>query len=377
MEFSHGRQEETTKAKIGDKTYRMTQVRFALIPLTPGAHTVDPATLTVRVDPWSNPLRLRTEPYTINVEPFPEANKPDGFQNMVGNYEVSATVKPDNPEVNGGATLTVVIEGDGYLKPVPVPPAPSIAGFEVFDPQVEDTLDKTGDRAKIKRVIEYPIIPRKAGKITIPAIEFAWYDPDQDRYVKKYTQPIELDVQPTAEAPPAPVAEGGVVRVTEGIRFIKPDVEQLQGHNKPLHQTIWFWIFVFAPVPIIGASYLIARRRERLATDVGYSRFVNAARTAGQQLDKIQSMSDSKDFYAGLDKALRGYLADLWNMPAPAINDDTVKEKLGKSGNGIVSEITELLNSVETARYAPTSSSDMARDINKAKEVIKKMEKQA
>ncbi|VAX23766.1 hypothetical protein MNBD_NITROSPINAE01-920 [hydrothermal vent metagenome] len=376
MEFLNGRKEKTTKATIGDKTYRVTQVRFALIPLTPGAHEVAPATLLAQVDPWSNPIRLRTQPYTINVEPFPTANKPAGFQNMVGDYEVSASVKPDKPEVNGGATLTIVIEGEGYLKPVPAPPAPVIDGFEIFDPQVKDTLDKSGARAKIKRVIEYPMIPRRAGKVTIPPIEFAWYDPDLDEYVKKATKAIELDVKPAATAPPAPVAEGDVVQMAGSIRFIKPDVQKLEDYGTPLHRSPWFFVFLLVPLPMILASYMSARKREKLATDTAYSRLLNAAKNASRQLDEIKNISDPKDFYAGLDKTVRGYLADLWNIPAPAINEDLVKLKLKSSENGIVSDITELLNSVKMARYAPTSSTDMARDIEKAKDVIKKMEKQ-
>ncbi len=374
MEFLNGRKEKTTKATIGDKTYRVTQVRFALIPLTPGEHEVAPATLVAQVDPWSNPVRLRTQPYAINVEPFPSADKPAGFQNMVGDYEVSTSVKPDKPEVNGGATLTIVIEGEGYLKPVPAPYAPVIDGFEIFDPQVKDTLDKSGARTKIRRVIEYPMIPRTAGKVTIPPIEFTWYDPDLGEYVKKSTEVIELDVKPTATAPPAPVAEGDVVQMAESIRFIKPDVKKLEDYGTPLHRSLWLFVFLLTPAPVILVSYMIARKREKLATDVAYSRLFNAAKNASRQLDEIKNVPDPKDFYAGVDKAVRGYLADLWNIPAPSIDEETVNRKLKDSENGIASDITALLNTVKMARYAPTSSSDMAKDIEKAKEVIKKME---
>jgi len=156
---------------------------------------------------------------------------------------------------------------------------------------------------------------------------------------------------------------------------LKSDLLTLKDYGSPPHRKWWIWIVALIPAPAILLAWGIARKKERLLNDSVYARKISAAKVATNRLDEIKQLKDRQDFYAKLDQAMRGYLSDIWDIPAPSINSGVVREELGGLSNGIAEGLSLLLEGMEYARYAPTSSSDMARDLEKAKEIISKVEK--
>jgi len=377
LQYPDGEKEQTTVEEVNGKKYHVTRMRYALIPLSVGPKVVDSAALSVSVDPWSQRLRLTTNPIPITVRPFPDKGKPADFTNMVGDYKVTSALKPDNARVNDSVTLTVTITGEGYLKPVDAPAKPVIDGVEVYDPKVTDDIDKSGGVIRSTRVIEFPLIPRAEGEKTVPPMTFVWYNPKTKEYVRHETKPMKLDVAPSlAPAPSAtPQERGDVERMAGDIRYIKPNHDVLEDWGAPLHRSAWIWLFVLLPAPVLAAGWVVAARRRRLATDPAYARYVNAAKNANMRLDAAKNAKDQRDFFAVLDQALRGYLADRWNVPAPSVTREMVRERFSDNGAGLAGSIVDLLDAVEHARYAPFSSEDMAARLDKARRIIDTMEK--
>ena len=377
LPYEDGEMTESTVEKIRGITYHVTRARYALFPIGEGKKVVDQAFLSVSVDPWSQKVRLATDPIPITVKPFPDEGRPADFNGMVGKYEVSCDAAPVKVAVNDSVTLRLTISGRGYLKPAPPPGKPVVEGFEVFDPRVTDTIDKSGGAVFSKKTIEYPMIARKEGSFVVPPIKLSWRDPQAGAYARYETKPIKIDVTPAAFplALASPVERHDAFQNAEkDIRYIKPDQSVLDDWGDPPYRGWLLWAVVILSFPALASAWVMAGKRERLATDTAYRRRVNAARIAMERLKEAQQNSgDPGDFFAGLDTALRGYLADRWNIPAPAVSKEIVEERMD-GRNGLASSIIELLEAARRARYAPASGEDAQARLEKAMDIIQKME---
>lgn len=376
LAYSPKRKEFVESVRIKDKIYNVTRLKYALIPITPGKVVIDPARIYVATSAWSEKISLSTQPVSVTVNQFPEKGKPSAFSGMTGRYDITSAVDTVTAPVNGGMTLKVTITGEGYLKASPAPPKPDIAGFEVFDPKITDTMENTQNSLTSKRVIEYPLIPKEVGEKTIPPMSVTWFDPVKKEYVEKTTPAVKVTVTPASGQSPASAARrGDITQKAVGIRFIKPDSASLDDHGTPFYGRQWAPFLLFPPALSVLLAFVIARRREQLLNDPAYARFLNAANGARMKLAEAEKMEDVREFYSIVDQALRGYLADRWGIPAPSVTQEVARERLANATNGALGAVIGLLNRLTEARYSPVVSPEgMADCLTKAKEVIAIME---
>jgi hypothetical protein len=379
LSYSPTRKEFVERITIKDKTYTVTRVKYALIPIKPGTTLIDPARVYVSPDPWSDRISLSTQPINLETSAFPEKGKPKSFLEMTGRYDVSAGVEPATAPVNGGMTFNVTITGDGYLKSAATPPKPDIPGFEVFDPKITDTMDKTQNGIVSKRVIEYPLIPKEAGEKVIPPMAIAWFDPAKKEYVEKQTSALNVKITPaSAQGGTVTVSRGEVKQSGAGIRFIKPDIGELQDFGAPLYRKAWAPLLLIPPFLLVAISYALARRRKRLVSDPAYARAVNASKNARMRLVEAERISDTRQFYSLVDQAVRGYLADKWDMSAPSMTPDIVREKMAADpkSSGLMNSVIELMDRLTAARFSPVSTADdRSACLGKARDIVTAMEK--
>lgn len=377
LPYSSTRKEFVEKIRIKDKIYSVTRLKYALIPITPGKAVIDPARIYVSPSAWSEKKQLSTQPVSVEISQFPVKGKPPTFSGMVGRYDVASAVDTMSAPVNGGMTLKITITGDGYLKASAAPPKPDIQGFEVFDPKITDTMEKSLNGIVSKRVIEYPLIPKEAGEKTIPSIAVAWFDPSKKDYVEKKTSPAKVTVTPSAGQSSASAARRGeIAQKAEGMRFIKPDLPELADYGSHFYNKDWAPLLLFPPILAILLSSLAARRRERLINDPAYARSLNAAKSARLKLAEAERTKDVRDFYSVVDQALRGYLADRWDIPAPSVTQDVVEERLRGAANRVSGRIVALMDRLTEARYSPVISPESRMDcLARARDIIAVMER--
>ncbi|MBI4664930.1 MAG: protein BatD [Nitrospinae bacterium] len=377
LPFAAGEKEQNVKEVFNGKPYRVTRLRYALIPITTGKHVIEPAKVYLSLDPWSDRMKLTTSPVSINIKPLPKKGEPAGFTNMVGKYEINSMVEPATAPVNGSLVFRVMVNGEGYLKPVTPPAFPQTPGFEAFEPKTMDSLDKTGGRIVSKRIIEYPLVPRDEGEKTLPAIKLAWFDPSAGKYVEKETAPIKVTITRSTGGPSQIGAgEQAIARARQGMRYIKPDMVTLENYSSPFYKQAWFWLILVLPIPSFFTGLYLIKRRERILSDEGLTRFTYAGKIARKKLDEAEKKKDQKEFYAALDMALRGYLADRWNLTAPSITKELLGEKLTGAGEDTLAEFEELFESIEMARYAPAFPEERrGGDMAKTRRLVGAMEK--
>lgn len=371
LPYSPTRKEFVEKVTIKDKTYTVTRLKYALIPMMPGDVAIDPARIYVSPDPWSDRISLSTQPVSVVTNPFPEKGKPIAFSGMTGRYDIISAMDTVSAPVNGGMTLKITITGDGYLKSSEAPPKPDIAGFEVFDPKITDTMDRTQNGLTSKRIIEYPLIPKEAGERAIPSVTVVWFDPVKKEYVEKKTPAVKVTVTPAVgQGSVSAARRGDITQRGAGIRFIKPDYGYLEDYGTPLYRKAWAPFLLVPPILAVIMGFVAARRRERLFNDPAYARHRNAAKNARIKLAEAEKTEDVREFYSILDQALRGYLADKWDIPAPSVTQEVARDRLGGATNGALDRIIGLMDMLAAARYSPVVSPEgkaecleMARDI--------------
>ena len=372
-----GAAEKTTLETRNGRKYALSRIRYAIVPLSPGKLTVDPAVLTASVDPWSRGRKLITRPVDISVSSLPTEGAPAEFSGMVvSNPKISLTASPSSVKLNDSLFLTFTVEGNGYLKPATAPAAPKGDWFDAYEPKISDEVIKTGDRLLTNRTVEYPFIARKEGVWALPPLTTAWFDPVTGKYERYSSSPGQITVTGGPTAGQQAITRSTIAPRAGTARYIKPDYATLPDMGSPPHRRQWIWAMIAAPAPLLLLAWAYRRRRDRLSANTALARSLAAATTARQRLDHAEAMVEPDIFFAELDQAARGYLADKWNIPAPAVTRKTVAERLGKSDNGVAQEFDDLLSALEMARYARPAPEQMKLLLEKTRGLVKTMEKE-
>jgi hypothetical protein len=199
----------------------------------------------------------------------------------------------------------------------------------------------------------------------LPSFSFSYFDPDQKSY-RTLTQPaVALTVRPSAAS--LPVAAGGSTdnpqAPTRDIVHIKPRIGTLAQIQSPLLMRSWFVGLQAVPV-IAWLSLLIGRKqREKLANNPRLRRqrqVEQLIRSGLRELRQAASTNQHEAFFTKLFQLLREQLGERLDLPASAITECVVEEKLGpdRLPANTVNLLRELFQACNQARYAHQETKD-------------------
>ena len=352
-----------------------------LFPTGPGNKTVEPMSVEARVrvqrrsrDPFEDifnrsslfgsmvPTIVTSEAVDIEVLPLPTEGRPESFTGLVGRLDVTATLDRTDVETNQAVTLSVRVTGEGNLRGLAAPAIDFSREFEVFPPDVSESIERTGSRVSGTKTYEYVLIPRVPGQKTIPAIEMAYFDAGAGRYATATTRPLSLNVTGDAIVI-APGVRAGVETLRNDIRFIRIAPPRFATADATIFDSPGFWLVTLLPlIAMIGALGL-RWHMDRLEGDVAFARGRRASRIARKRLAQAQSLTSGGDvraFYAEVERALRGFLADKLNVAEAGFMSDSAEPELHQRGvsAGAIREYFDCLGVCDRARFAPPGSSD-------------------
>ncbi len=145
------------------------------------------------------------QPVTLTVQALPEDGRPADFGGAVGRFRMRTTATPH--DLDAGATLKLVltIEGEGNFATFAAPSLDGWTGFHVYG-----ALEAKTPRL---RIVTYEIAPLHGGIEELPAIRFAYFDPQARAYRTAIAKPIPLIVHgkkpgPIAKTKPSERAGG-------------------------------------------------------------------------------------------------------------------------------------------------------------------------
>lgn len=375
---------------LGGKKYRTQEIKMALFPISPGVHTIGPATLTYQTGFFSRPRTLKTEPISIEVLPLPKEGKPQHFKGTVGNYTLKAHVDNKKCVQNEPVTLHVQIKGTGHIESIPEPVLIETEGIQKYDTDVKQTMISK-EKVSGEKTFDFLLIPRKSGDLQIPSVHFSFFDPKNKRYVPLTSQPIEIFVAPTALSTVSTVSatqkqskninKQDVTIVQEDIRFIRTNLKGLKKNNFFFENKIYWCIIIF---PFLGLilCFWLDRRTQKIQADKGYARLKQALRKVKKNLQKARlydKKGEEKEFYAAIAKSLTEYIADKFNMQAAGLTNHLITQELQKIGapEETTKNLQNCFDDCDYARFAPSNGDAKARKkmLKKVEQVILQTEK--
>jgi hypothetical protein len=314
----------------------------------------------------TRPIVATIEQAAIEVKPPPREGRPPSFTGAVGRFGIDVSAKPTEVAVGDPVTLTMTITDR----------TPAGTRLEGLRPPVLDEVPGMSDRFRIPADPLAGVVEGRRKTFTqtirakddtvgrIPAIPFAYFDPQTERFVTVSSDPIALSVEPAANISVADVVGfepgpgGGPTELTEvagGIlaNYSGPDLLVSQ------QVTVATWTHgatVMAPPFVFGAVAVGCRRTRRLRNDHGYARKRTARRRALHRLRGAHHQEPTPQAQATA-QALADYVADRCNLPAGALTSTEVVDRLRQAevSSDLVADIEQVLATCEQLRYAAAS----------------------
>ncbi len=321
-------------------------------------------------------ITITSKPVEIEILPLPEKGKPADFSGAVGEFTISASLDKKEIKTNEAFTLKVVISGKGNLDGIQEPKLELPPVFERY----ESHSTVKGNNKEFEIVL----MPRETGNFVIPPITFSYFNPAKEEYRTVSTQPINITVLKGKEFPALPTMAYAPTKQAlqlygKDILYIKPNKPYIRGVSSLISvPAVYFLVF---PLELfsIALGVAIKRRRQRLISDIAFYRSSRAYRVAKERLKKAKKEKEDSECFGFIYDALFRFIVDKLNLAEGSLVEDLVRElKERGSDDRILDELRSFFNTLELARFAPSSSSIINRDslISKAEKLLKTLSKE-
>ncbi len=199
-------------------------------------------TREVVMDPsprWVNPeIYLQVPKLEITSKPLP-ADAPEGFENAVGNFRISASTPTTEVQEGDPITVDLVVTGTGNLDTLRPPKLAETNGWKIYGTTTEQRGDER--RELSGSVIFHQSIRPLELKPEIPSFRLIYFDPKSETYKSLSTDPIALQMTPgtapasaqaTVQTLPVPLE-----RMTDILAVLRP--AQLTRPANPAAPPAW------------------------------------------------------------------------------------------------------------------------------------------
>ncbi|MEO7800617.1 MAG: BatD family protein [Ginsengibacter sp.] len=312
-------------------------------------------------------ISLQSAPVNITVKPLP-GNEPENFKGAVGQFTMMAAVQKNKLSTDESANLQIAIRGMGNLPMINAPEVHWPKGMEAFEASSNEKVNKQAVPLTGQKVFTVPFTADKQGTYQIPGIAFTFFDPASQTFKTLTTSPIIVDVK-----------KGNAIK-----KIIKPFIK------KPNETTVFsnpnFWILVSAII-VTGLSLVFIKRRKD-SKDIKLADYKNKIPVIGNDLIAKHPLADAEEaiddndpqkFYYKLNRCLKKYLGDKFNVSLHELGKKKITELLDKNNVSVATGVmlTSVLEETELNLYAPVSTQhEMQRTFAKASEVVALLDKQ-
>jgi hypothetical protein len=379
LTFSKFAQGEKYQRRVGNAVFTILPLSIAITPVKTGTVSLNPINGSIVLngrDPmdiasmFGPPVAPQQAPLTsermdLQVSPLPSEHVPPGFNGAVGTYTMAVTAGPTNVVAGDPITLRVQISGHGPLDSLALPEqTKGWDDFKIYPPtskvNASDPLGIEGSKT-----FEEIVTPQNSDIKTLPPISFSFFDPDQKQY-RTLTQPA-MPLLVRAATPgtmpaiaathsdnPPPVADVVPIKQHLGV------VAQI---NPPLVQQPWFLALQGVPAFALLSCVIWRKRKETLANNPRLRRQRQVAQLVREGLEELRNLAaqnKSDEFFATLFRLLQEQLGERLDLPASAITEAVIDERLRPAGMAeeTLASLHELFQMCNLARYAPVETAE-------------------
>lgn len=360
----------------GGRRYRVTEVRRALFPTNAGTFTIDPTQLTVPGDMFTREMSFETMTTTVQVQPLPP-DAPSGFDGLVGQLDISASVEPTRTQVNEPLTLIVKVSGTGNITTLADPTQDidtELSDWRLYDSQITTHVSQDDDLIQGEKIFERLMVPTTAGDLTLPPLKLIYFDPETKSYRQDETKVPLIRVTPgegAADSPPSNVNDKQdiIVQGTD-IRHIKAAPPTLTAQYRSLWEQPLYWVLWI--IPILGVIGIWSWERHRKLSSVNppYLRKQRALRVAYRHLDEarhkaIEDSQPTESLYALVSQALTQYIADKFDLAVAGLTSSEIHQTLARHNvpKSLVERFLDDLEWADSGRFAPVAAGRNIEDL--------------
>jgi hypothetical protein len=349
----------------GERFERFAVLRKLLFPTRPGRLEIPAATFRIGVarqgllDVGSLGVTRSSQVVAVDVDPIPEE---PGFSGAVGRFRATAGVDKSSLALGEAATLRFRVEGSGNLKWIDKGPSLSLPGAKVYPPSTTSDLETGPEGISGSKTWEFAIVPETAGRLEVPPLEFAYFDPRAGRIARAATAALSLEVLGGAPAALAPSGSALPPAAARGGLPLRAELDlPAAGLRQPTARLVALALLagVLLHVALIAGPGLAGRLRAVRGGPAPRGR----TRAALAAIERVRRDRLGKEAAAAaLEKALHDVFGALEDGSGPAAGE---RERAAR----------EVLGEVQFLRYAPQLGdySDKIRDVaDRAAELVRR-----
>jgi len=385
---------------VDGRRYNVIEIKTALFPTRSGELEIGSAIVTATIpsnqtkrskDPFGGFFNdfmnrgenrmIRSRKLKVNVKPLPTEGRPSEFSGTVGSFKVSQSVEKRTVEINQPVTVTYKVNGSGNIKTIAEPNIVDNNDFRVYRANSNERITKINDVLGGTKIFEEVFIPKRAGNLVIPGLDFNFFDPRSKKYRTARTEPINLTVKQPENgdydngAYPS-ISSRLIDSKLKDILYIKTDTDDLTQRSRLILFRPVYMAINIIPILVLTLAIVFRMRQSKFSGDIGYARSRTAKKMAKKRLTKAQKLAGSskpKEFYAEVRIAIFSYVADKLNISPHGMTGDQLVDILIESNTSesIIDEIKTLLKRADFAQYAPSSVTD--EQINQSMKLAEKI----
>jgi hypothetical protein len=262
---------------------------------------------------------------------------------------------------------------------------------------VSVTLDP-GERVAGTKVVEYLLLPERAGVTTIPPFSLAFFDPELGSYGSEKSNPLRIEVSAEgaqaagarpASAATGTVAAGSVPATPGGENVLALDIRPLR--NRPtlrrdlgtsFYQSRGLLGVVAVPPLALALTAFVAFARERLSKETEGTRRRKLRRLARRRLRTAEAnLREGRlaQAFGEIERVLREFLTGKLGTQIAGLSWDELRSTLAQAGlaPALVDATLAALEDCDRARFSPGSLSveEVRATRDRASEIILQIEK--
>ncbi|MCX5771772.1 MAG: BatD family protein [Candidatus Hydrogenedentes bacterium] len=348
-------EEDVTETSRDGRAFKAVTYRRTLYPTVAGDLQVGEwgweGAASYGVREWR--IQRKAPAIPIRVMALPDA--PPGFSGAVGTYTLAAKLSREDGVQGVPMQLVVTVRGRGNPDAIGAPRMPKVEKAYISDPDRSPApSEPTG--ADVEKTFTYTVTPLAPGELSIPPIEYGYFDPGAGAYKTESTQPLLVHVLQSAEytGPRKLMTQNRDPDPAGSVNMIGDDIFPLAAGPaglRPVRRSdAMAPAAAAAPVLAYAGVALLMRRKRRFERDPAYAR---ARRARSRAVKRLDAAAGSAEPAEELYRALLGYVADRYNLQETGLTSQEVTQTLeaGHVEAEVKEHVRKILRACERTRY--------------------------
>lgn len=284
----------------------------------------------------------------------------------MGRFSVKGELLSPELRTNEPCTYRITVEGTGNMKLIATPSVTFPKDFDVYDPKTEEQTEATSEGLKGKLTFDYTFVPHNKGDYEIPAVDFIYFSPEENRYVTLSTKPTKLHVLQGTRS--AEDVEREMELRNSDIRPIIAEADA-QSERVLAWGSLIYWSLNLLLAFIAFVAIKAVRKYMAAEADTVGRKRSKAIRTARKRIDAARRQlqaGEAVPAIGALRQALTGYVADTFNRAESELTIETMTQLLQTKGiaQDTIERFAKMIADCDFARYAPQAqAATMAEEL--------------